>query len=82
MIGLVRGFKFCESPVEEFGLVRERIKSTSVKIQPAKFEPSLLAHLQVTGELSTLNETKPDCVFEPDQNETEPLERGGSLERV
>jgi len=36
--------------------------------------------LRVTGELSTLNETEYDRVFEPGRNGRDPIEREGSLD--
>ena len=73
-----------ERTVEGFDLGKEPIKPTPLEIQLSKlFEPSFLVYLRVVGELSSLDETEYDRVFEPGQNGTDPIEREGiSGERV
>ena len=61
--------------VESFGLGKEPIKPTSLEIQlPKLFKGTLLVHFWVVGKLSTFDEAEDNCVFEPSQDRTNPVE--------
>ena len=64
--------------MKRLDLSEEPIEPTPPEIQlPELVKGPLLVYLWVVGKLSTLNETEDDCVFEPSQNGTNPVEREG-----
>ena len=64
--------------VERLCFSKEPFEPTPLEIQLAElFETSLLVYLRVVGELSAFDETEDDCIFEPSQDGTDPVEGEG-----
>ena len=84
MTGISRWVYPRKLTVERLSLGKKPIKPTPLEIQlPKLLKAPLLVYLRVVGELSTLDETEDDRIFEPSEDGTNPIEREGvSGERV